>query len=383
MNLIRLFRSGLMTACALFIFLNVQAQKTDPPFLKYMNHPWVDSILKTLSIDQQIAQCIWIAGWSDKGIEHEVEVTDIIRKYGVGGIIFFQGTAEKQAELTNYYQKVSGVPLLIAMDAEWGAGMRLDNVEKFPFQLTLGAIRNDSLVYRFGRAVAEEFKRLGMHLNLAPVADININPENPVINYRSFGENREEVAAKSILYMKGMQDNGVIGTAKHFPGHGDTNVDSHNDLPVIPYSRERLDSIELWPFKRLIAEGTGCIMTAHLSLPSLDSTSGLPSTLSPLIINDLLKQQLGFQGLVITDAMNMKGVTKYYPPGEADARALAAGNDVVEFVLDVESAIRKTKSYLSSKKLSSEDIALKCRKILALKYWSGLSRVQPVSKQNI
>ena len=314
---------------------------------------------------------------------HEVELRDIIRKYGIGGIIFFQGTAEKQAELTNFYQKISKVPLLIAMDAEWGAGMRLDNVEKFPFQLTLGAIKNDSLVYRLGMAVAEEFKRLGMHINLAPVADININPDNPVINYRSFGENREEVATKSVLYMKGLQDNGVTATAKHFPGHGDTNVDSHFDLPVIPYSRERLDSIELWPFKKLIAAGTGCIMTAHLNLPSLDSTSGLPSTLSPVIINDLLKKQLGFQGLVITDAMNMQGVTKYFQPGEADARALAAGNDVVEFVLDVESAIRETKSYISSKKLSNEDIALKCRKILALKYWSGLYRIQPVSKLNI
>ena len=283
-------------------------------------------------------------------IEHEVEVSDIIRKYGIGGIIFFQGTAEKQAELTNYYQKISRVPLLIAMDAEWGAGMRLANVDKFPYQMTLGAIKNDSLIYRFGEAVASQFKRLGMHINLAPVADININPENPVINYRSFGENRENVAGKTIMYMKGMQDNGVIATAKHFPGHGDTNVDSHNDLPVISHSRARLDSIELYPFRKLIEAGTGSIMTAHLNLPSLDSSSGVPSTLSPVIINDLLKNQLGFRGLVITDAMNMKGVTKYFQPGEADARALAAGNDVVEYVTDVEAAIKETKSIYLIKK---------------------------------
>jgi beta-glucosidase-like glycosyl hydrolase/CubicO group peptidase (beta-lactamase class C family) len=310
-------------------------------------------------------------------------MSDIIRKYGVGGIIFFKGTAEKQAELTNYYQKISRVPLLISMDAEWGIGMRLDNVEKFPYQMTLGAIKNDSLIYQLGKAVATQFKRLGMQINLAPVADININQQNPVINYRSFGENRDKVALKSIMYMKGMQDNGILATAKHFPGHGDTNVDSHLDLPLITHSRLRLDSIELYPFRKLISEGTGSIMTAHLNLPSLDSTSGLPSTLSSVIIKDLLKNQLGFKGLIITDAMNMKGVTKYFNPGEADAKALGAGNDVIEFVSDVEAAIKETKSYILSKKLTYEDIALKCRKILALKYWSGLNKVQTINEANI
>ena len=271
-------------SAAFLIFSEINAQPADPPFLKYMNHPWVDSVLNTLSTEQKIAQCIWVAGWSDRDVSHEVEISDIIRNYGVGGIIFFQGTAEKQAELTNYYQKISRVPLLISLDAEWGIGMRLSNVEKFPFQMTLGAIKNDSLIYKFGKAVASQFKRLGMQLNLAPVADININPRNPVINYRSFGENRDKVAEKSIMYMKGMQDNGVMATAKHFPGHGDTNVDSHLDLPLITHPRQRLDSIELYPFRKLINEGTGSIMTAHLNLPSLDTTTGLPSTLSPVII---------------------------------------------------------------------------------------------------
>lgn len=359
------------------------AQKSDPPFLEYMNHPWVDSVLKTLTTDQQIAQCIWIAAWSDKDISHEVEISDIIRKYCVGGIIFFQGTSEKQAELTNYYQKISRVPLLIAMDAEWGIGMRLSNVDKYPYQMTLGAIKNDSLIYQFGEAVAFQFKRLGMQINLAPVADININSQNPVINYRSFGENRDNVAIKTINYMKGMQDYGVIATAKHFPGHGDTKVDSHVDLPIIAHSRTRLDSIELFPFRKLINEGIGSIMTAHLSLPSLDSTSGLPSTLSPVIIKDLLETRMEFKGLVITDAMNMQGITKYFKPGEADAKALVAGNDVIEFVTDVETAIKETESYILSKKLTNEDIALKCRKILAMKYWSGLSRQYTIKKENI
>jgi beta-N-acetylhexosaminidase len=372
-----------LLSAAILLSVSLNGQKTDPPFLQYMNHPWVDSVMKTLDLDKQIAQCFWVAAWADDDFARQVETTDLIRKFGIGGIIFFQGSAEKQAELTNYYQKISAVPVLIAMDAEWGAGMRLDNVEKFPYQMTLGAITNDSLIYMLGEMVAKQFKRLGMHVNLAPVADININPANPVINYRSFGEHRENVANKTIMYMLGMQNNGILATAKHFPGHGDTNVDSHLDLPIIPYSRERLDSVELYPFKKLISAGAGSIMTAHLNLPSLDSTSGLPSTLSPVIINDLLKKDLQFRGLVITDAMNMQGVTKYFRSGEADAKALAAGNDVVEYSPDTEAAIRETKAYIQAKKISPADISEKCRKILALKYWAGLNKVQPVDKSSI
>ncbi len=383
MNLKKLVNYMLCVAIMLLISSRSKAQEQDPPFLKYMNHPWVDSVLSTLTLDQQIAQTIWIAGWSDGNIENEVDISDIIKKYGIGGIIFFQGTADRQAELTNFYQKISKVPLLIAMDAEWGAGMRLADVDKFPYQMTLGAIKNDSMIYKMGEAVANQFRRLGMQVNLAPVADINVNPANPVINFRSFGESRENVAIKSVMYMKGLQDNGIIATAKHFPGHGDTNVDSHQDLPVITHSRARLDSIELYPFRELIKAGTGSIMTAHLNLPSLDTTTGLPSTLSPVIVNGLLKKQMGFHGLVITDAMNMKGVTKYFQPGEADARALAAGNDVVEFVSDVDAAIKETREFIKTKKISNEDIALKCRKILALKYWSGLNRSNPVNRMNI
>jgi len=368
---------------ALLSVSEIKSQTVDPPFLKYINHPWVDSIMNTLTLDQQIAQCIWIAGYSNRDISHEVETSEIIKEYGIGGIIFFQGSAQKQAELTNFYQRISKVPLLIAMDAEWGIGMRLENIEKYPYQMTLGAIKNDSLIYQFGKAVAYQFKRMGMQMNLAPVADININPLNPVINYRSFGENREKVAIKSLMYMKGMQDNGTLATGKHFPGHGDTNVDSHLDLPLLTHSRLRLDSIELYPFRKLIDEGIGSIMTAHLNLPSLDTSSGLPSTLSPVIIKGLLKNELGFRGIIITDAMNMQGVTKYFPIGEADARAIEAGNDVVEFVANVEEAIKAIKGYILSKKVTNEEIALKCRKILSLKYWSGLNRPESINVEKI
>lgn len=372
-----------ITICTLVYASVLKSQPKDPPFLQYMNHPWVDSVLKTLTLDQQIAQCIWVAGWSDKDVSHAVEMSNTIKKYGIGGVVFFQGTPEKQAELTNFYQKISRVPLLISTDAEWGIGMRLTGVEKFPYQMTLGAIENDSLIYEFGKAVASQLKRLGVHINLAPVADININPQNPVINFRSFGEVRENVANKTSMYLKGMQDNGIIGSAKHFPGHGVTNVDSHLDLPLISYSRTQLDSIEMFPFRRLIEEGAGSIMTAHLNLPSLDTTTSLPATLSQIIITDLLKNELGFKGLVITDAMNMKSITKYFNQGEANAKALEAGNDVIEFVTDVEAAIKETKNFIAAQKLTSEDITLKVRKILAVKYWAGLNKIQPVSTENI
>jgi beta-glucosidase-like glycosyl hydrolase/CubicO group peptidase (beta-lactamase class C family) len=249
--------------------------------------------------------------------------------------------------------------------------------------MTLGAIQNDSLIYQFGKAVSQQFKRLGIQVNFAPVLDINNNAQNPVINYRSFGENRENVTKKSIMYMKGLQDNGILATGKHFPGHGDTNVDSHLDLPQITHSRARLDSIELYPFRKQIEEGIGSIMVAHLNLPSLDTTTDLPSTLSHVIVNGLLKKEMGFRGLVVTDAMIMQAVTKYFKTGEADAKALEAGNDVVEFVTDVGAAIRETKNYISLKKLTNEDIALKCRKIIALKYWSGLNKLQIINGNNL
>jgi beta-glucosidase-like glycosyl hydrolase/CubicO group peptidase (beta-lactamase class C family) len=383
MNLIKPLKPIILFSILIFSINSAKAQTTEPPFLKYMNHPWVDSVMQTLTIDQRIAQCIWIAGYSNRDIDHEVEISDIIRKYGVGGIVFFQGTAEKQAELTNFYQRISKVPLIISLDAEWGVGMRLQNVERFPYQMTLGAINNDSLIYKFGTAVAMQFRRLGMQDNFAPVLDINVNAANPVINYRSFGENRKKVTSKSIMYMKGLQDNGILATGKHFPGHGDTNVDSHLDLPLITKSRAELDSVELYPFKKLIAEGIGSIMVAHLNLPSLDTTTGLPSTLSHVIITGLLENDLGFKGLVVTDAMMMKAVTKYFKPGEADAKALQAGNDVAEFVTDVEATIRETKNYIAQKKLSADDIAFKCRKVLALKYWSGLNKINIIKEENI
>ncbi len=378
----RIINIAVLIFLMILIAREVNSQGKNHPFTDYLYHPWVDSVMKTLTTDQQIAQCIWIAAFSNRSIDHEVEVADMIRKYGIGGLIFFQGSGEKQAELTNYYQKISKVPLLIAMDAEWGLGMRLSNIEKFPFQMTLGAISNDSLIYRMGKEIAYQCRLLGVHVNLAPVADINNNPSNPVINYRSFGEDKENVTSKSIAYMKGMQDNRVMAALKHFPGHGDTDVDSHFDLPVINHSRSRLDSLELFPFKRAIEEGAGMVMAAHLNLPFIDTT-GVPSSLSSVILNDILRRDLGFNGIVVSDAINMKGVTKYYRPGEAEALAILAGNDIIEYVTDVNAAVREIKRQLTNKKLTEQELGLKCRRILALKFWSGLNDLDPIEVSGI
>lgn len=356
----------------LFSFIIHNGMSQDPPYLQHINHPWVDSVLSSLSVEEKIAQSIWMATWSDKDISHYVETNNIITQNGIGGLIFFQGSAEKQTELIKHYQSISKVPLAIAMDCEWGAGMRLDGIEDYPFQMTLGAITNDSLIFEMGEKIAQQFRLLGMQVNLAPVADINNNPQNPVINFRSFGENKEKVAVKTGMYTSGMQKHKILATAKHFPGHGDTDTDSHHNLPVIKHDRSRFESVELFPFKHLIKTGIGAVMSAHLSIPSLDSTINLPSTLSYPIITGLLKEELEFKGLVITDAMNMKGVTKYYEPGVADAMAYKAGNDILEYVDNAGNAIKQIKLLLDAGELNIQDIDSRTRKILAFKYWTGL-----------
>ena len=346
------------------------------------NHPWVDSVINTLSNRPENSSVVWI-GLVRQDSSHVSTIIEAINKYGIGGLIFFQGSAKKQAVLINQYQKISKVPLLTAMDAEWGVGMRLADAEKFPYQLTLGAIRNDSLIYSFGEKAAEQCRKTGININLAPVADINNNPENPVINYRSFGESRENVSSKAAIYMKALQNNGVMATLKHFPGHGDTDVDSHSDLPVMRHSRERLDTVELYPFRKLIDEGAGIVMTAHLNLPLLDSTSNMPASLSSVIIKDILIKQLGFRGLIMTDAMNMKGVTRYFKPGEAEALAYRAGHDIIEYVSEIEATLSEIKNDIKLKRISEEEINLKCRKILALKYWSHLDKPEAIDTADI
>lgn len=378
----KIHRPVIIFASLAIILLSFSAREPargqDPPYLKFMNHTWVDSVLNSLNEEEKIAQSIWLATWSNRGISHFIEINNLVESLGVGGLIFFQGTAAKQAELINQYQSVAKVPLTIAMDCEWGTGMRLDNLIDFPYQMTLGAINDDSLIYRMGTVIGEHMKILGLNYNLAPVADINNNPSNPVINYRSFGELKDNVAVKSAMYSNGLQDRGIVATAKHFPGHGDTDVDSHFDLPVLSHSKERFDSLELYPFRYLVENGVGSIMTAHLSIPSLGTTVNMPSTLSPEVINSLLRDEMGFRGLIITDAMNMQGVTKYYEPGVAEAMAYLAGNDIIEFTNYPELAIESIQKLRVEGKISSQEIDSRCRKILAMKYWTGASQAKPV-----
>ncbi|WP_246289560.1 glycoside hydrolase family 3 N-terminal domain-containing protein [Hymenobacter terrestris] len=343
---------------------------------------WVDSVMTTLTPDQRVAQLFMVAAYSNRTRADEDSVSALIQRYGIGGLIFFQGGPVRQSRLLNRYQSQARVPLLVAMDAEWGVGMRLDSVVRFPFQMSLGGLKDNAPIYQMGRQVAAQFKRLGMHVNFAPVIDINNNAQNPVIGFRSWGESRENVTEKSLQYMQGMQDAGVLAVAKHFPGHGDTDVDSHLALPLLRVDRQRLDTLELFPFRELMAKGLGGMMVAHLNIPALDTT-GVPSTLSKPIIEGLLRQKMGFEGIIFTDAMNMKGVTTKYPAGEADVRALLAGNDILEFSEDIPLALRMVREAIAQGQITQAEIDRRCRKVLALKQWSGLDRYHPIELKNI
>lgn len=350
--------------------------------LNRQNH-WVDSVYKKLSKKQRVAQLFFVRAHTDRGQAYEDSVGNVIKDQQIGGLVFFQGGPGRQLNLINKYQKLAKVPLLVAMDGEWGVGMRLDSTISYPYQMTLGAIQDNSLIYKMGQFVAYDFKRLGMQINLAPDMDVNNNPNNPVINYRSFGDNKYNVAAKGIAYMKGMQDAGLITTAKHFPGHGDTNVDSHLDLPLLPFTRERLDTLEEYPFRQAIKAGISGVMIAHMDIPALDSTKNLPSTLSRPIVTGALKDSLGFKGLVMSDAMEMKAVVKYFPDGEADLRAFIAGNDIIELSEDSKRAIDIIKKAVRQNKITKLEFEAKVKKVLAAKYWAGLNHYQEALPEHL
>jgi beta-N-acetylhexosaminidase len=350
--------------------------------LGQQNH-WVDSVYNNLSRKQKIAQLFFVRAHTNLSRAYEDSVAKVIEDKQVGGIVFFQGGPGRQAALTNRYQQLARVPLLIAMDGEWGVGMRLDSTLSYPYQMTLGAIQDNTLIYKMGQQVAYDFKRLGLQMNFGPDMDVNNNPDNPVINYRSFGDNKYNVAKKGIAYFKGMQDAGLLTTAKHFPGHGDTNVDSHLELPLLPFTRQRLDSLEEYPFREAIAAGINGVMIAHMSIPALDSAKNRPSTLSKKIVTGVLKDSLGFKGLVVSDAMEMKAVTKYFPDGEAELQAFLAGNDIIELSLNLDKSILKIKKAVRKGLISDADFEAKVKKVLAAKYWAGLNNRKDVNLKNL
>ncbi len=334
---------------------------------------FVDSIYNGMTIEERVGQLFMIRAHSNLGPEHVKSVKAQIKKYHVGSLCFFQGTPGGHAELINTYQQLSTTPLLVAMDAEWGGGMRFkDSGMSFPRQLMLGAIQESTMLYDMGIEVGRQLRDIGINLNFAPVVDININPNNPVINDRSFGEGMYNVTAKSYQYMRGMQDAGIMACAKHFPGHGDTDVDSHLDLPVIEHSLRRMDSVELYPFKTLINKGLQSIMVAHLHVPSMDDTPNLPTTLSPWVVDTLLRQKLGFDGLIITDALEMKGVTMHFKPGEVEVKALVAGNDILCLPADINIAFPAVLKALQSGEVSKQRIEESVKRILKAKLKLGL-----------
>ncbi|MGV3600730.1 MAG: glycoside hydrolase family 3 protein [Dyadobacter fermentans] len=357
-------------------------KKRRDPVLVLPENEWVDSTLKSLSIEQKIGQLFMVATFSNRDESHYRYIDKLINDYQIGGLIFFQGGPVSQAQLTNRYQAHSNIPLFIGIDGEWGLGMRLDSTISFPKQMVLGAIQDDRLIYRMGDDIARQCKRLGIHINFAPVSDVNSNPANPVIGIRSFGEDKENVARKSIAYMKGLQHNRIIATAKHFPGHGDTDADSHFTLPVLNHSLEQLNS-DLYPYREMIADSLMGVLNAHLYIPALDNTPNQASSLSDKVVNGLLRKDLGFRGLVFTDAMNMRGVLKNGKPADVNLKALAAGNDVLLYPESIAETVSRIKDAINSKLISEKIIDDKVKRILQAKYWAGLNQYKPIDINNL
>jgi beta-glucosidase-like glycosyl hydrolase/CubicO group peptidase (beta-lactamase class C family) len=348
---------------------------------------WVDSVFKTLSKKQKIAQLMVVRvssiGADRKVVFYDKQVEEAIRKYNIGGLCLFQGGPVQQATILNRLQSVAQTPLLVTIDAENGVGMRMDSVLGLPRQMMMGAVQDRSLIYEYGRVVGEQCKRIGIQVNYAPVVDINNNPNNPVINDRSFGEDKYKVAEYGIAYMKGMQDVGVMACAKHFPGHGDVDVDSHLDLPVISKSKAQLDSLELYPFNQIFRAGVGSVMVAHLSIPAIDNTEHMPTSISYNSVTQLLRKELNYNGLTFTDALEMKGVAKYFPDGEASREALIAGNDMLCLPGDIPGSIKKVRKAIRRGKLHWSDINEHVRKVLYAKYQYGLANWKPVDTTNL
>jgi len=381
---------SLILICFCFQFSCAQESNKQSP----NNHPlhsedpieqqkWVDSIYNSMSIDERIGQLYMVQVMSKNSDIVNNKVVDLIKKQHIGGVIYSNGGPYRQAKLNNLLQAASKIPLLVGMDAEWGLSMRLDSTYAFPWNMTLGAIKDNELIEQTGRQMGEHCKRLGVHFNFAPVVDINTNPKNPIIGNRSFGEDRDNVTEKGLALMKGMQSTGTLANAKHFPGHGDTADDSHYKLPTINFSAERIDSIELYPYRKLIKEGLSSVMVAHLNVPSLEKKAGLPSSLSKHIVTDILKDSLGFKGLIFTDALTMKGAADFSETGAIDLAAFLAGNDVLLMSEDVAVGTKKILEAFNKGDITEERLAHSVKKILMAKYKVGLTTYTPIGLSDL
>ena len=373
----------LLFAC-FFVFYSFQgfSQEQNPLIVKddYQNQKkWVDSIYDQMTVEEKLGQLFMVDIFSSDPKVKTDKIKELISNYHIGGVIFSKGGPQRQAKLNNEFQDLAKVPLMMAMDAEWGLAMRLDSTYAFPWNMTLGAITENKIVEKIGKRIGEHTKRMGMHINFAPVVDINTNPKNPIIGNRSFGEDKENVTEKALAFMKGMQSAGIIGSAKHFPGHGDTDLDSHKTLPTIDFTRERLDTLELYPYRKLINEGLNSVMVAHLNVPALEPQFNFPSSLSSRIVTGLLKDEMGFNGLIFTDALNMKGVSNYKNPGEVELAAFLAGNDVLLIPEDVPKAMDFLKTAYEGQVITENRLATSVKKILYAKYKVGLNNYKPVN----
>ena len=332
---------------------------------------WVDSVMNKLSFKEKVGQ-LFIYTIAPVDTKRNLELLrEAVDTYKVGGLLFSGGKMQTQVDLTNRAQKMAKVPIMITFDGEWGLAMRLRGTPVFPRNMVLGCIRDNQLIYEYGSEVARQCRQIGVQVNFAPVADVNINPKNPVINTRSFGEDPIQVADKVIAYASGLEGGGVLSVCKHFPGHGDTEVDSHKALPVLPFTRERLDSVELYPFKKAIRAGLGGMMVGHLQVPVIEPIGGLPSSLSRNVVYDLLTDELAFKGLIFTDALAMKGVAGN---GNVSLQALKAGNDMVLAPRNLKVEVPAVLEAVEKGELSKEDIENKCRKVLTYKYVLGLRK---------
>lgn len=339
---------------------------------------WVDSVYNAMSLDEKLGQLFMVAAYSNKDSVHFNAIDKLIKENKIGGLIFFQGGPVRQANLINRFQSKSKIPLFIGNDAEWGLNMRLDSTYRYPWNMTLGAIQDMKLIEKVGLQMGQQSKRLGIQFNFAPVLDINTNPRNPIIGFRSFGEDKYNVTERAIALMKGVQSQGVFSTGKHFPGHGDTETDSHKGLPTINFSKERLEKIEFYPYKKMFHEGLSSVMVGHLNVPSLESRPNFPSSISYNVVTNILQKELGFKGLIFTDALNMKGISSYNIPSEINFEAFMAGNDVLLFPENVPLAIEKFKLAYSTNLITEERLAFSVKKILKFKYKAGLNLFKPI-----
>ena len=344
---------------------------------------YADSLYQQLSLDEKIGQLYIVALYNNRGEEEIQKIRNLVEKEKIGGLILMQDDAEKHINLLNEFQGKSRIKMMIGIDGEWGLFQRFSAAHKFPWAMTLGAIQDNSLIYEMTSKIAEDCKRLGIYWDFAPVVDVNTNPSNPIIGNRSFGSDINNVISKGLAYAQGLQDHGVLASMKHFPGHGDTNTDSHLDLPVVSHNLERLNSVELAPFKALLDKKIGGVMVAHLYVPTLEKKKGIPASVSYEIITNLLKNTYQYKGLIITDALNMNAIAKKFSPGEIDLRAFKAGNDIMLFSQDVPSGKTLIKSAFEKGEISENRLAESVKKILKTKFLLGLQDLKPINPENI